>query len=240
MADVDEDDVRARMHAERGPEINTRVLHRNVLEAVDGKRRARRRRSLHGLLVTAAIAVAATIAVPGHNVPSFVAGRFTTGMLTCGKVPEPSGPRSRLLDLDLSGPSTGQSAMRVSLKATFRSKTGAEADYNLDQETVYVVRDGYIIGKYPDDGGYAGVGRDVHVEGNATRTFEIEGTVLAGCPRGVTDLMNPNGSRPPLPAGTYQLVTVIPDVVDSGQEGSQLVSTPMTINVTAATDERAR
>lgn len=240
MAGMDEQDLRDQMHAERGPKINGVLLHVHVLDAVHDRRRGRRRRRAKGVLVAAAVLAAASVVVPGHNLPSFVAGGLATGLPTCGKVPEPIGPRAKLLDLTLSGPSTGQSALQIRLKATFRSKTGGPADYNLGYDRVYVVRDGYIIGKYPDDGGYAGVGRDVRVSGQQTQSYDNISVVLAGCPRGLTDPMNPDHSRPPLPAGTYQLVVAIPDVVDRGQDSSLLVSSPMTIDVTAATDERAR
>jgi len=232
------EDLRELMHAEQPPLMPTHLVMLRVRNRVEARRR--RRRAYLGIsgVATVAVLAAASVIVPGHNLPRFAAGVAQIGMLTCGKPPLSTGPKAAQMTVALQAPASGQAGLRVDLQTVFGSRDGQPVTVDTGYPETYVVRDGYIIGKYPDDAGKADIAfLAVAPDGQSLPTS----IVLSGCPLGPTDPMRPDASRRPLPPGRYDLVSVVSELPRSGTDRhlSVIVSEPVSINVTPATDARA-
>lgn len=230
------EDLRELMLAEQPPLVPTPLLMLGARNRVEARRRRRRARvGVGGVALVAVFAVASAV-VPGHNLPRVAAGFVQTGMLTCGRVPVSTGPEAGRLTATLQAPASGQAGLGVDLRMVFSSRDGRRVSVQTGSPLTLVVRDGWVVGKYPDGGGGGGLGA-VAILGMPLPTS----VVLSGCPQGPTNPTLSDRSRSPLPPGRYDLVTVIKEQLPDGtdQEPSVIVSAPTSIDVTPATDERA-
>ncbi len=231
------EDLRELMLAEQPPLLPTHRLMLGVRNRVEARRRRRRARlGVGGAAMVAVFAVASAV-VPGHNLPRVAAGLAQTGMLTCGPVPVSTGPKAGRLTATLQAPASGQAGLRVDLQMVFSSSDGRRVSVHTGSPSTLVVRDGYVIGKYPDDAGVGDIGFFAVAPGGLPLPTSF---VLSGCPQGPTDPMLPDHSRSPLPPGRYDLVAVITETPGTTEQApSVIVSEPTSIDVTPATDERA-
>lgn len=196
------------------------------------QRRTAKRRRIGGITLASAAAVAAlTAATPGHNLPNYIAGTVATGMSTCGRVPEPAGPKADLLRATLSAPAQAESGERLDVTVNLSSTTGRPMSVSTGIANVLIVRDGWVVGKYPDDGGVGDPGIITGpIEGNLAGI--VPGIAyLLGCPAGPTDPMAPNASRPKLQPGDYGLVGVTVDNGENGSDRTVIVSAPTMVRV---------
>jgi hypothetical protein len=225
------------MVAEQPPLVPLHRMMLGVRHGVEARRRRRRRRLGATAVTVLALYGAGSAVVPGHDLPRVTAGLVQTGMLTCGSVPVSTGPKAKRMTASLQAPSSGQAGLRVDLQMTFSSTDGRRVFVDTGSPLTLIVRDGYVIGKYPDDGGMAAIAYGAAAPGGIPLPTNV---VLSGCPHGRTDPMHPDHSRNPLPPGRYDLVAVIRET-DGTKTGrpSVIVSAPTTIEVTAATGARA-
>lgn len=109
--------------------------------------------------------------------------------------------------------------------------TGRPMTLRTGYAEVLVVRDGYIVGKSPDDASNTPMGINVGpIQGD--QSGSVPGWVtLLGCPRGITDPMRPHAGRATLPPGQYQLVGVVFDYPKFGSNDGRIISIPKPITV---------
>lgn len=231
------EDLRELMLAEQPTLLPIHLLRLGVRNVAEARRRRRRARLGATGAAVVVLYAAGSVVVPGHNLASVATGLVQTGMLTCGSVPVSTGPKARRMTATLQGPPSGQAGLSVDLQMAFTSTDGQRVSVSTGSPATLVVRDGYIIGKYPDNGGMASSAYGAVAPGGGAIPANV---VLSGCPHGPLDLMHPDHSRSPLPPGRYDLVAVIQEVPGTTTgEPSVIVSAPTSIDVTAATDERA-
>lgn len=231
------EDLRELMLAEQPPLVPIHRLRLGVRNLAEARRR-RRRAGLGASGVAVVVLFAAgSAAVPGHNLPGVAAGLVQTGMLTCGSVPTSSGPKAGRLTATLQGPPSGQTGLSVNLQMTLHSTDGERVSVSTGPPASLVVRDGYVVGKSPDDSDMPAIAFDAVAPGSPTIPT---GVLLRGCPSASTGPIHAEQSRRPLPPGRYDLVAVITETpgITTG-ERSVIASAPTSIDVIAATDERA-
>lgn len=226
-------DLRRLLADERPPTtISPQRLVTLALDRHDERRTASRRRVGRSIAAVAAAAAVLAILTPGHDVPSYVVGRVTTGMVTCGRVPHSSGPKAAALTATLTAPDRAPAGATIQAAVTLATTSEQPITVSTGLAEVMVVKDGYVVGRYPQNGGRAGIGAGATVSAGLTGTIAAGFTQLDGCPRGIADLTHPTGSRPRLEPGRYGLVGVL---TDPGRDGSAdetvIVSQPASITV---------
>lgn len=225
-------DLRSLLEGERPPQIApASQLVRLVLDRADERRSAVRRRVGVAALTVAAAAAGLTLIAPEHNFPSYVVGTLTTGMGTCGRVPTSSGPKAHLLQASVTAPAQAAAGADLEVSINLATASTEPVLTLIGDVRVVLARDGYIVGKYPDNGGGGGKGIGAGPI-SAARSGSVSGVItLRGCPRGPTDLMHPNDSRPALETGTYDLVGIVSDDPGPPSDRTVIVSTPARITV---------
>lgn len=225
-------DLRALLEGERPPQIvPASQLVRLVRERAHERRIAIRRRVGTAALAVAAAAAGLTLIAPEHNFPSYVAGTLATGMGTCGRVPESTGPKENLLHASVTAPAQAASGAGLEVSVNLATSSKEPVTTLIGDVQVVLARDGYIVGKYPDNGGRSSKGIAAGPI-SASRSGSVPGFVtLRGCPHGPTDQMHPDDSRPALETGTYDLVGIVTDDPGPPSDRTVIVSTPAMITV---------
>ncbi len=230
--------LRELMLAEQPPVMPIHRLMLGVRNVAEARRRRRRARlGATGVAVVVLYAVGSAV-VPGHNLPGVAAGLVQTGTLTCGSVPRSSGPKAGRLTATLQGPPSGQTGLSVNLQMTLHSTDGQRVSVSTGPPSTLVVRDGYVVGKTPDDSDMPAIAFEAVAPGSQTIPT---GVLLSGCPHASKGPIRPVQSRRPLPPGRYDLVAVITETPGTtAGEVSVIVSAPTTIHVTEGADKHAQ
>jgi hypothetical protein len=150
-----------------------------------------------------------------------------TKLPSCGNAPKAYGPSAGRITLTLIASSNGKSGSVLPAKASYKLAGTARLTQDLTQPAdVAIMRDGIVVGAY--------LGPKAGTMVSATAVPESVPiswpVLLSGCPIGQIDIANPNATRRPLPAGTYELVAVMH--AGSYAAPSLIVFKPVTVHVT--------
>lgn len=142
-------------------------------------------------------------------------------LASCGDVP-PAASAHAVVRAHLSAPKRAATGSRVAVEIKLSSSRSTRVQ--APAKVVLIVRDGWVVGAY--EGALTAEKHVVELRPGTPVTVRRK-VVLLGCPTQKVDLVHPNASRRPLPAGVYQLTVGV-----NQPGGTTVAAAPVTITVT--------
>jgi hypothetical protein len=174
---------------------------------------------------------------PSHPASSVVASAPV--LSTCGSVPQSDGPLASQVGVVIVAPTTAASGSTLTAAVQVRSKTATTVSVqSVSIVDLLITEGGNIVGR--NLGPSAGTGASFDATPTSSPQLSAE-VVLSGCGdytpgESLPDTSNPppDATRSALPPGTYILYAVVEDDTFGELNPRNLVSAPLTLNVTPA------